>query len=308
MSDTITAPPGAPPAADPPPGRPTRRRTAEAPFARWLLVAPAVLLMAVIFIGSLVQLGDLALRPYANGTIGTGVTFDNIRRFGADAYSWQVLLDTVVLGVVCAVITVVIAYPMALALGRMTSRWGRSIAITLIFAPLFTSVVVRAYGWNVLLGDGGVINRLLLSLDLVDRPLRIMYEYQAVVIAMVHVMLPFAIFPLMGVIQHVHRDVLEAAEDLGASRWYTFRRVILPLTSHGVVLTLQLCFALTISAFATPALLGGGRVQVLSGLVYTNVGAVDWPMAAVQSFVLLLVALVMVALVNVLTRRRRAMA
>nr|MDT0660763.1 ABC transporter permease [Micromonospora sp. DSM 115978] len=265
---------------------------------RYLLVLPALIPLAVIFVGSLVQLADLGLRPYQAGRIGTGATLDNVRRFAADPYTWRVLGDTVTLGAVCAVVAVTVAYPMALALHRLRSGALRGVALFLIFSPLLTSVVVRAYGWNVLLGDGGVVNELLQTIGLINTPLRIMYEFPAVVIAMVHVLLPFAIFPLLGVVAQVPRAALEAAYDLGADRRQVFWRVTFPLTRHGVVLTLQLCFALTISAFATPALLGGGRVQVLSGLVYTNVGAVDWPMAAVQSYALLIITLLLVAAVN----------
>lgn len=263
-----------------------------------MLVLPAVLLLLLVFAGSLVQLFGLSLRPYSGGTMGEGVTLDNYLRFATDPYSWRVLGTTVMLGAVCAIITVALALPMALALHRTRSRAVKTVAIVMIFSPLLTSVIVRAYGWNVLLGDGGVLNRFLIDIGVIETPLRIMYENAAVVIAMVHVLLPFAIFPLLGVIGHVHPDVLEAAEDLGSSRRQTFLRVMLPLTGRGLLLTFQLCFALTISAFATPALLGGGRVQVLSGLVYTNVGAIDWPMAAVQSFVLLVVTLLIVLLSN----------
>lgn len=269
---------------------------------RYLLVLPALVPLAVIFVGSLLQLADLGLRPYQGGRIGTGITLDNVRRFIVDSYTWQVLADTVTLGVVCAVVTVVLAYPMALALHRLRSPALRGLALFLIFSPLLTSVVVRAYGWNVLLGDGGVVNQVLRGLGLIETPLRIMYEFPAVVIAMVHVLLPFAIFPLLGVVAQVPRAALEAAHDLGAGRTQVFWRVTLPLTRHGVLLTLQLCFALTISAFATPALLGGGRVQVLSGLVYTNVGAVDWPLAAVQSYALLVLTLLLVGAVNLAVR------
>ncbi|WP_432843281.1 ABC transporter permease [Dactylosporangium sp. CA-092794] len=275
---------------------------------RYLLVLPALLPTLVVFAGSLIRLADLGLRPYARGHIGTGATLDNVRRFAADPYSWRVLGDTVTLGAVCAACAVALAYPMALALHRLRSPALRGAALFLIFSPLLTSVVVRAYGWNVLLGDGGVLNRALLGAGVLDEPLRIMYEFPAVVVAMVHVLVPFAVFPLLGVVAQVPRSAIEAAHDLGAGRLAVFWRVTFPLTGHGVLLSVQLCFALTISAFATPALLGGGRVQVLSGLVYTNIGAVDWPIAAVQSFALLLVTLLVIGLTNLAARligRRR---
>ncbi|QOC92988.1 ABC transporter permease [Micromonospora craniellae] len=287
---------------------PARRQRMRGVAPRYLLVLPALVPLAVIFLGSLAQLAELGLRPYSAGRIGTGVTLDNVRRFADDPYTWRVLGDTVTLGVICAVLAVALAYPMALALHRMRSAALRSVAVFLIFSPLLTSVVVRAYGWNVLLGDGGVVNRFLIDIGLIETPLRMMYGFPAVVIAMVHVLLPFAVFPLLGVVAQVPASAIAAAHDLGANRHQVFWRVTFPLTRYGVVLSLQLCFALTVSAFATPALLGGGRVQVLSGLVYTNVGAVDWPMAAVQSYALLFIALALIGVVSVATRltgRRR---
>lgn len=303
MTDTAVRPPPVTAAA----GERFARTRRVAP--RYLLVLPALVPLAAIFIGSLVQLGELGLRPFTRGRIGTGVTLDNVHRFASDPYTWSVMAETLRLAAVCAVIAVALGYPMALALHRTRRPALRAIGLFLIFSPLLTSVVVRAYGWSVILGDGGFVNQTLRSLDLIDAPIRIMYQFPAVVIAMVHVLLPFAIFPLLGVIAQVPRAAVEAAHDLGASRLQSFWRVEFPLTLPGVVLTWQLCFALTASAFATPALLGGGRVQVMSGLVYTNVGATDWPLAAVQSYALLAVTLVILAVTNLATglvlRRRR---
>lgn len=266
----------------------------------YVLVAPALIPLLVIFGASMVELADLGLRPFVEGRIAVGRTLDNVRRFAEDPYSWRVLGSTLRLGAVCAAITVVVGYPLALAVTRVRRPGLRTVCLLMVFSPLLTSVVVRAYGWGVILGDGGVVNQLLLTAGVIDVPVRILYDFPAVVIAMVHVLLPFAIFPLMGVIGQVPRATLLAAQDLGATRTQAFWQVTLPLTCPAVLLTLQLCFALTISAFATPALLGGGRVAVLSGLVYTNVGAVDWPMAAVQSYVLLLVTVLTLLVVGAL--------
>lgn len=295
MTDLAVRPPPVRPEAGP------RARAVRAGLPRYLLVLPALVPLTAIFVGSLVQLADLGLRPFTGGRIGTGVTLDNVGRFLTDPYTWAVLGDTMRLAAVCAAIAVLVGYPMALALHRIRRPALRLVGLFLIFSPLLTSVVVRAYGWGVILGDGGFINQTLRTLGLIEAPIRLMYEFPAVVIAMVHVLLPFVIFPLLGVVGQVPRAAVEAAHDLGASRFQAFWRVTFPLTSHGVVLTLQLCFALTVSAFATPTLLGGGRVQVMSGLIYTNVGSIDWPMAAVQSYALLVIALAVLALTNLVT-------
>jgi putative spermidine/putrescine transport system permease protein len=123
-----------------------------------------------------------------------------------------------------------------------------------------------------------------------------------VILALVHVELPFAVIPLLAALRTMPPGVLEAAADLGASPWRRLRTVLLPLTMPGIVASVQLVFALTVSAFATPSLLGGGRVSMLAQSVYENIQQLQWPLAAAQALLLLAVSLVVLTLFNRLTR------
>ena len=139
------------------------------------------------------------------------------------------------LGAIVVVVTALIGYVMALALYRLQNRTLRYVAYFLLFSPLLTSVVVRSYGWALILGDGGFVNNLLLRWHLVDQPVRMLYEFSGVTIGLVHILLPFMIFPILGVLDQLDPMLEQAAADLGATGWTTFRRVILPLTVQGVI-------------------------------------------------------------------------
>jgi putative spermidine/putrescine transport system permease protein len=180
-------------------------------------------------------------------------------------------------------------------------------AYIVIFSPLLVSVVVRAYGWLLLLSDTGVINTALLATGLVHEPIRMIYNNTGVIIALVHILLPFMIFPILSVLLQFDNAQREAANDLGANRVQTFIRVVLPLSLPGVIAGAQIVFTLAISAFVTPALLGGGKVQVLSRHIWFNVVDVNWPLAAVEAIVLLALALGALAVFDLAGRSLRSM-
>jgi putative spermidine/putrescine transport system permease protein len=146
------------------------------------------------------------------------------------------------------------------------------------------------------------------SLGLIDEPIALIFNTTGIVIAMVHILLPFMVFPVMSVIGQLTPDLKEAAMDLGANRWQTFRRVTLPLTLPGVVSGSQIVFTLTISAFVTPFLMGGGKVQILSGLIYRDMEAVNLGFASVVSLLLLVLAVAILVLSNRLVRQAYARA
>ena len=243
-----------------------------------------------------------SFREFRNGTLTSGHTTATWTAFLTSAYFWSVIWRTIKLGLVVVAVTAAIGYPMALALYRLRSRTLRFIAYFLIFAPLLTSVVVRSYGWALILGDSGVINNLLIRWHIVHQPVRMLYEFSGVTIGLVHILLPFMIFPIASVLDQLDPTLEQAAADLGANAFVNFRRVLLPLSVQGLIAGSQLVFALAISAFATPSLLGGGRVQVLASEIYNDVGTLDWPDAAVASYVLLAFALAAIGLFSFLLR------
>jgi putative spermidine/putrescine transport system permease protein len=163
-------------------------------------------------------------------------------------------------------------------------------------------VIIRAFGWVVLLGESGFANYALVGLHIVEKPIRLIYNVEGVTIALVHVLLPFAVFPMISVMHQMDPTLKEAANDLGANRWDTFRRVTWPLSLPGVLAGGQTTFVLAVSAFATPSILGGGRVLVLPRAIYEGIVSRDWPLAAVMGIVLLGLTLVLVFASNQLFR------
>jgi len=166
-----------------------------------------------------------------------------------------------------------------------------------------TSVVVRTYGWLILLANQGLVNTTLLRLRLIDEPVRLLFNMQGVVISLTHIMLPFAILPIYSVLGRLDPSLKEAARDLGAGPWAAFWRVTLPLTLPGVASGGVICFTLALSAFVTPQLLGGGRVQVLPLTVYNSTVEINWPEGAVTSLALLALSILAVWAVNRVLRR-----
>lgn len=225
------------------------------------------------------------------------------KEFLTSSYRWGVVRETVVVGLATTAIAVAVGIPLAYGLHKIRRQTWRYVGMFIVFAPLMTSVVARTYGWNLLLGDQGLLNS---GLGLLGIPaLDLVYALPSVIIAMVHIVLPFTVFPIMSSLGQLDGALTEAARDLGASRFRTFRRITLPLILPGIIAGAQIVFALSISAFATPSLLGGGRVAVLATSVYSDVNNVQWPMAAVSSFVLVILAVIVLGLFNVAQRKVR---
>jgi putative spermidine/putrescine transport system permease protein len=217
---------------------------------------------------------------------------DNYIRFLGDMFHLGVLWNTVSLGLWVAGVCLVLGFPLAYSLARTSSRRLRSLGITILLIPLMTSVVVRSYGWMILLASSGPINKLFLSVGLIERPLQLLFRPQGVIIALVEVLLPFMVLSIMPVIQGIDPQLEEASQSLGAGPVATFRRVVLPLSLPGIAAGSILVFVLTISAFATPRLVGGATTQVMSIFIYDQAMSVfNWPFGAAVSILLLAVVL-----------------
>ena len=269
-------------------------------YASAILVGPATLIVLLPFVASLVVLAaySVGLQPG-----GAGFDLGVWTAFLGDSYSWTVILTSVRLAVIVTVLCLLIGYPVACALVRLDSLAVSIVAYTVIFSPLLMSVVVRSYGWLLLLADGGFVNSLLGAWPLQLGPYRLIYNETGVIIALVHILLPFAVLPLITVLLQLPPQLREAAADLGASPFEIFRKVTLPLSLPGVIVAAEIVFALAVSAFVTPAVLGGGRVLNLSRLVYENIGNVEWALASVQALVLLIAAVGVLLILERFNRR-----
>ena len=276
-----------------------RRRETLRRLAPLGLLGPAVLLMVIIFAIGMIMLFVNSAYHFNGLNIDRVVTFEAWPKFFTDYFQWHLLRRTLWLGALTTICTVIIGYPMAYGVSRLKSNGWKLFFFIIIFSPLLTSVVVRSFGWLILLGDLGFINYILLALGIILEPVRLTYNFTGVVIALAHVLLPFTIFPIISVMTQLESTLKEAANDLGANRWQTFWRVTWPLTLPGLISGAQVTFVLASGAYATPSILGGGRVQVLPAQIYESIVVLNWPLAAVQAMVLMFISLMIIFLFNV---------
>jgi putative spermidine/putrescine transport system permease protein len=268
-------------------------------------IAPAALLFVLFFVlpfGVMAVLSVLSGNPVSNpDVVFTGRHYE--RLFESDLY-FDALVATLRIGAITTLIALAIGYPLAHWMARMRSRLGHALLLMAVVAPLLTGVVVRTFAWMTLLGDRGVINTTLGWLALIERPVPLMYNEFGVIIGLVHIYVPFMVLTLVGVIGRIDRALEEAARGLGASRTRTFLEVTLPLSLPGIVAGSLLVFALAISAYVTPVLLGGSSVLTVPILIYQQVSAsFNLGFAGALGAVLLAVALVLVLGYNTILGR-----
>lgn len=202
-------------------------------------------------------------------------------------YSRSVLATTFQIAFLTAATTTLLAYPVALLIASVRPSVAR-ILILLVLIPFWTSILVRSYAWIVLLGREGVLNTVLGSVGLVSEPLSLLFNLSGVLIAMVHILLPYSVLTLLSVMTRLDRQLLIAASSLGAGAWQSFRFVLLPLTVPGIVGGFVLVFTLALGFFVTPALLGGRKEVMVAMLIHDEVARrLAWGEAAATGFVLL---------------------
>jgi ABC-type spermidine/putrescine transport system permease subunit I len=206
----------------------------------------------------------------------------------------KVFWNTLNTSVIVTVASLVLGYPVALALVR-APKWAPVILI-LVLLPFWTSVLVRSYAWMVLMGRHGLINEALLAAGLLDRPLRLLNTPLATQIAMTHILLPYMILPIANALRQIDPSLARAASGLGAAPWATFRQVTLPLSMPGVAAGVLLVFVLALGFYITPAMVGGPREITLSMLISQQVDQLNWAYASTLSAVLLATALGIIAL------------
>ena len=263
-------------------------------------IAPAAVLFLLFFVlpfGVMAALSVLSGNPVSNPDVA--FTWRHYQRlFESDLY-FDALVTTLRIGAITTLIALAIGYPLAHWMARMRSRLGHALLLMAVIAPLLTGIVVRTFAWMTVLGDRGVINTTLQWLGVIQKPLPLMYNEFGVIVGLVHIYVPFMVLTLVGVICRIDRSLEEAARGLGASRTRTFLEVTLPLSLPGIVAGSLLVFALAISAYVTPVLLGGNSVLTVPMLIYQQVSAsFNLGFAGALGAVLLAVALILVFAYN----------
>ncbi|HWN05468.1 MAG TPA: ABC transporter permease [Candidatus Dormibacteraeota bacterium] len=275
----------------------------------WWLLAPALLLLLVAFALPVGMMVPMSFRPYVPLVgITDGFTVRYYTRLLTDSYYLEIIGRTLALGFTVTLSTLVVGYPVAFFLARTPSRWRNWLTILVVF-PLMLNLVVRTFGWIALLAQNGLVNQALQALGVVESPVKLLFNFAGLLIAMTHIFLPFMVLVLIGAIQNIPRDVEDAARVLGASWGSTFCRVTLPLSAPGILSGSILVFVLSISALVTPRLLGGPTYQVMSTLIYDEfLQRLNWPAGSAQALLLTIMVLALVYLSGRLARRTGARA
>jgi putative spermidine/putrescine transport system permease protein len=273
----------------------------------WLWLAP---IAAIYLIALVVPIGFfLVMSVFRYSALDLWVptvTGENFARLLGEPYHRAIIVRTLKIALLTTGGALALGYPLAWYLARTASAW-RGVLMFLVIAPLMTGVIVRTYGWIVLLGSEGTVNTVLRRLGLVDRPLTILHTEAAVLIALVHILLPYMVFPLFAALAGQDPDLERAAHTLGAGRMRTFLEVTWPLSRPGIVMGSALVFTLTAGAVVTPALMGGKDVQMLGQTIYElTMSTLNWPLASAVAFVLVFCQLTILLVYFRIGRRRAA--
>ncbi|SEP68002.1 putative spermidine/putrescine transport system permease protein [Pseudomonas sp. NFACC02] len=270
----------------------------------YLLSAPALALFVGLLVLPLLLTLVLSFNvfDYQVGVKGDAWTFAQYLSLITDSYFYEIFFRTFWISALVTLLCVVIGVPEAYILSRMGTPW-RSIFLILILTPLLISVVVRAFGWSLLLGADGLINQAIQALG--GRPVKLLYTPFAVILALVHVMLPFMIIPVWTSLQKLDASAEQAALSLGATQAKVMRLVVLPQVMPGVLSGTLIVFGLSASSFAIPGLLGGRRLKMVATVVYDQyLSELNWPMGAAIAVALLLINLLVMLSWNRLVEGR----
>ncbi|WP_417436760.1 ABC transporter permease [Idiomarina abyssalis] len=271
----------------------------------WLLSGPAFVLFLVLLLIPLVMTFALSFNSFSfYGGIEDVYSLENYVEVLGDSYFYEIFLRTFLIALATTFFCVLLGVPEAYILLRMRP-FARSIMLLVVLGPLLISVVVRTLGWAILLGNNGVINEFLRNLGLITSPIKMLYTSGGIVVALVHVMIPFMIIAVWAALQRRDPSAEQAAESLGASPVKVFTRVVLPQAMPGILSGSLIVFSLSASAFATPAILGGRRVKVVSTTVYDEfLNTLNWPLGAAIAVLLLVSVLVIMLSWNRLIEKR----
>ncbi|MFL9925393.1 ABC transporter permease [Herbaspirillum lusitanum] len=256
-----------------------------------LLASPAALVIFVLLIVPLAWL-------FWQSIYADGFTLEHYRRIITEDIYRNTFALTFKISIIVTLLTVLLGYPVAYAAAALPKRWA-TLVLALVILPFWTSVLVRAYAWLILLQRSGLINKTLMGMDLIQTPLPLVHNEFGTILATVHILLPFMVLPLYSTMQKIPGDLMQAGGSLGGNPLHVFLRVFFPLSLTGVLAGMTLVFVLCLGFYITPELMGGGRTILVSMVVSRNVELYNqWGAASAVSVVLLACVFVIFYLVS----------
>jgi ABC-type spermidine/putrescine transport system permease subunit I len=269
-----------------------------------LLGIPAILLLFVFLIMPLTGMVEMSFRTSGtNAPYGDGFTTSHYVRVLGDSFFMTTLLRSLVTAAIVTVLCLIVSYPLAWHLSK--ARGGKALLLyACIASPLMTGVLVRNFGWMIVTAIDGPLNASLIGLGLISRPLRLLFTQGLVVMALVHVFVPFMVLPINNALRNINPALSEASLSLGAGRVSTFLRIILPLSFPGIQPGVILVFVLSVAAYVTPALLGGQMVNLMPTLIIRELtGTFAWPFGSTLAIVMSVGTLSIVICFSLLTAK-----
>lgn len=254
----------------------------------WILLAPALVTLFVLMVLPIVIMTMFSFYEFVTGGVERQVfTTANWHEFFTDSFYHMFLWKTVRVAAITAILCALLGYPPAyfIAMSNYRHKW---LLLLLLIVPFWISFTIRTFSWIHILGEQGVINVMLMKLGLINEPLRLLYTESAVIMGMIHFLLPYMILNVYVAIEGIDRNLISAARTLGCTAAQAFREVVLPLSLPGLMAGLLLCFVLAAGSYVTPQILGSTRDALFGNIVFdTIMGELNWPMGATLSIVLL---------------------
>lgn len=265
----------------------------------WWLVLPAAAVFVVFFVIPVASLFGLSFNKSVAGVIAysSELTFDNFVRIFTRATYYEAILRSIWVSAIVSVVSLLFGYPLAYVIAKTTNPGRNTLLMILVLSAMQLDMVIRMFGLMVLFGDNGLINGFLLYTGLISSPVPLMYNTFGVIVGLVQITLPFMVLSLIGIIKAIHPSLEEAARSLGASRRQAFFSIVLPLSMPGILAGTLLVFALSISSYVVPALMGGWKVIVLPIHIYQQIAEVGrWQFGAAIAVVLFITSIIAVAI------------
>ena len=261
---------------------------------KFIFIVPVVIYTIFLIALPLIYIFWISfLKNDSYGGIVNVFTLQNYIDIFADVYI-KIFLRSFLIALGTTLICMLISYPFVLAISHKNNKI-QQILMTLVMVPFLTNSLIRMYGFTVLLRKYGVINQLLMNLSLVNEPLELMYNIFGIMIGMVYTLLPFMILPLYSSVSTIDKSILEAANDLGASKWQIFKRIILPQTLPGLFNGSLMVFTPALGYFFIVDILGGGKIMILGNLIKNQfLTARNWPFGAAISVFLILITSILI--------------
>ncbi|MEO0655030.1 MAG: ABC transporter permease [Pseudomonadota bacterium] len=270
-------------------------------FAGWSLSGPATLLVVICLV---VPVAATIAATFASDAGPLAL----YQAFLESGFRRRVLWRTLEVALVTTIVSVIVGFFTAYVVSRAPGRW-RSVLIILAVFPLLTGVVVRSFAWLIVLGRNGIANNFFVWLGLDGAPYPMLYTQGSVIIAMIYLFVPLMVLTLVGVLENIPDDVIEAAASLGASETAIFREIIFPLAVPGIIVGAVLVFTGSFTSYATPQLLGGDQQMMMGTLLHQRaMVAFDWDGAATVSAIMVVVTISIVLAMTRIARRLNPMA